>query len=80
MATQNRREYLTTTPIPKLIMTLAFPTIMSMLVTGIYNTADTFFVARVSNDPTVNTAATAAVSQNYVAAVCITPQKNVATR
>ena len=61
MATQNRREYLTTTPIPKLIMTLAFPTIMSMLVTGIYNTADTFFVARVSNDPTVNTAATAAV-------------------
>ncbi len=61
MQALNRREYLTTTPIPELILTLAFPTIMSMLVTGIYNTADTFFVARVSNDPTVNTAATAAV-------------------
>lgn len=61
MQALNRREYLTTTPIPELIMTLAFPTIMSMLVTGIYNTADTFFVARVSADPKVNTAATAAV-------------------
>lgn len=61
MQALNRREYLTTTPIPELILTLAFPTIMSMLVTGIYNTADTFFVARVSADPKVNTAATAAV-------------------
>ena len=32
-----------------------------MLVTAIYNTADTFFVARVSSDPVVNTAATASV-------------------
>jgi putative MATE family efflux protein len=61
MSTQNRREYFTTTPIPKLIMTLSFPTIISMLVTGIYNTADTFFVSRVSSNPEVNTAAMAAV-------------------
>ncbi|WP_022776005.1 MATE family efflux transporter [Butyrivibrio sp. AE2015] len=61
MATQNRREYLTTTPVPKLILSLSVPTIISMLVTAIYNTADTFFVARVSSDPMVNTAATAAV-------------------
>ena len=61
MATQNRREYLTTTPIPKLILSLSVPTIISMLVTAIYNTADTFFVARVSSDPVVNTAATASV-------------------
>jgi putative MATE family efflux protein len=61
MATQNRREYLTTTPVPKLILSLSVPTIISMLVTAIYNTADTFFVARVSSDPVVNTAATAAV-------------------
>ncbi len=61
MSTQNRREYFTTTPIPKLIMTLSFPTIISMLVTGIYNTADTFFVSRVSSNPEVNTAATASV-------------------
>ena len=61
MAAQNRREYLTTTPIPELILKLSVPTIISMLVTAIYNTADTFFVARVSSDPTVNTSATAAV-------------------
>ncbi|MBP3817338.1 MAG: MATE family efflux transporter [Butyrivibrio sp.] len=61
MATQNRREYLTTTPVPKLILSLSVPTIISMLVTAIYNTADTFFVARVSSDPVVNTAATASV-------------------
>ncbi|SFB97661.1 MATE family efflux transporter [Butyrivibrio sp. YAB3001] len=61
MATNNRREYMTTTPVPKLILTLAVPTIISMMVTAIYNTADTFFVARVSDDPIVNTSATAAV-------------------
>ena len=61
MAAKNRREYMTKTPVPKLILTLAVPTIISMMVTAIYNTADTFFVARVSDDPTVNTSATAAV-------------------
>ncbi len=59
--TTNRREYMTTTPIPKLILSLSVPTIISMLVTAIYNTADTFFVARVSHDPAINTAATASV-------------------
>ncbi len=58
---QNRREYLTETPVPKLILSLSVPTIISMMVTAIYNTADTFFVARVSSDPAVNTAATASV-------------------
>jgi putative MATE family efflux protein len=61
MAVKDRREYMTKTPIPKLILTLAVPTIISMMVTAIYNTADTFFVSRVSSDPTVNTAATASV-------------------
>ena len=61
MAVQNRREYLTTTPIPKLILSLSVPTIISMMVTAIYNTADTFFVARVSSDSAINTAATASV-------------------
>ena len=58
---RDRREYLTTTPVPKLILSLSVPTIISMLVTAIYNTADTFFVARVSDNPAVNTAATASV-------------------
>jgi putative MATE family efflux protein len=37
---------MTRTPIPRLIFTLAVPTIMSMLISAIYNTADTFFVSR----------------------------------
>lgn len=58
---KNRREYMTQTPVPQLILTLSVPTIISMMVTAIYNTADTFFVARVSDVPEINTSATAAV-------------------
>ncbi len=50
--TENRYEYLTQTPVPKLISRLAVPTILSMLVTGIYNAADTFFVGRISTQAT----------------------------
>ncbi|MBR4143796.1 MAG: polysaccharide biosynthesis C-terminal domain-containing protein, partial [Firmicutes bacterium] len=48
----DRHLYLTQTPVPKLICTLAVPTIISMLVTGIYNTADTYFVGRISTQAT----------------------------
>ena len=41
---QERYAYMTQTPIPKLIGSLAVPTIISMLVSNIYNMADTFFV------------------------------------
>ena len=37
---------MTQTPIPRLIAGLAVPTIISMLVTAVYNMADTFFVAQ----------------------------------
>ena len=37
---------MTETPIPKLVTSLAIPTIISMLVSSIYNMADTFFVAK----------------------------------
>ena len=49
---QNRYTYLTQTPVDKLILRLAVPTIISMLVTGIYNTADTYFVGRISTQAT----------------------------
>ena len=49
---------MTETPVPKLIMRLAVPTIISMLVTGLYNMADTYFVAQI---PDKGTQATAAV-------------------
>ena len=54
----DRYTYMTETPIQKLILSLAVPTIISMLVTGIYNSADTFFVGRI---PVNATGATAAV-------------------
>ena len=38
---------MTETPIPRLILSLAAPTILSMLITSIYNLADTFFVGRI---------------------------------
>ena len=37
---------MTETPIPNLVSRLAVPTIISMLVSSIYNMADTFFVAK----------------------------------
>ncbi len=37
---------MTTTPIPPLIVRLAIPSIISMLVTTLYNTADTWFVSQ----------------------------------
>ena len=40
------------TPIPKLVVTLSIPTIISMLVSSIYNMADTFFVGRLGTSAT----------------------------
>ena len=45
-ALQFRR--MTETPIPQLVLSLAAPTILSMLITSIYNLADTFFVGHIS--------------------------------
>ncbi len=46
-------------PVPKAVMTLAVPTILSSLVMVIYNMADTFFVGML-NDPIQNAAVTLA--------------------
>ncbi len=43
---------MTKTPVPQLILKLSVPTIISMLVTAIYNTADTFFVGKISTQAT----------------------------
>ncbi|MCR5045046.1 MAG: MATE family efflux transporter [Treponema sp.] len=48
-------KLMTTESIPRLIPRLAFPTLLSMLTTGIYNTADTYFVSQ------LGTSASAAV-------------------
>ena len=54
-STKDNYLYLTTTPVPRLIVSLAVPTIISMLVTSFYNMADTYFVGK------INTQSTAAV-------------------
>jgi len=41
-------EKMTKTPIPKLIIGLSIPTTISMLITNIYNMADTYFVSKIS--------------------------------
>lgn len=51
-ASEARRRLLTETPVPQLILKLAVPTILSMLVTALYNAADTFFVGRISTEAT----------------------------
>lgn len=56
--TEKRRNMMLNTPIPKLIPSMAIPTIIAMLVTAVYNLADTFFVS------SLGTGATAAVGVN----------------
>ena len=51
----DQRAKMLETPIPPLVCSLAVPTIISMLVTAIYNTADTYFVSQ------INTSASGAV-------------------
>ncbi len=55
MTREQRYRMMTETPVSRLIPRLAVPTIISMLVTSIYNMADTFFVSQ------INTSASAAV-------------------
>lgn len=47
------------TPIPKLVTSMAVPTVIGMLITVIYNTADTYFVSQ------INKSASAAVGAVY---------------
>ena len=42
-------DKMTKTPIPRLVLKLAVPAIISMLVTNIYNLVDTAFVGRFGN-------------------------------
>ena len=46
MEQNHQFQKMTKTPVGKLITTLSIPTIISMLVTAIYNMADTFFVSK----------------------------------
>ena len=49
MASFSERELFETVPVPRAVATLAIPTVISQVVTTIYNLADTFFVGQLGN-------------------------------
>ena len=55
----DKRELFERTPVPKALATLAIPTIISQLITMIYNLADTFFIGR-ANNPSMTAASSVA--------------------
>ncbi len=59
MKDASKTQLFENTPIPKAVMTLAIPTVISSLVMVIYNLADTYFVGML-NDPVQNAAVTLA--------------------
>lgn len=59
MTYEEKYKMMVETPVNKLIPRLAVPTIISMLITSIYNMADTFFVSQLS------TSASGAVGVNF---------------
>lgn len=59
MNNERKTELFESVPIPKAVMTLAVPTVISSLVMVLYNLADTFFVGMLNN-PTENAAVTLA--------------------
>ena len=46
--TERQFNKMTKTPVGKLIIMLGIPTTISMLITNIYNMADSFFVSKIS--------------------------------
>lgn len=59
MTNAQKTELFESAPVPKAVMTMAVPTIVSSLVMVIYNLADTYFVGML-NDPVQNAAVTLA--------------------
>lgn len=59
LSPEQQHARMTGEPIPKLILQMSLPTVISMLVTVIYNTADTYFVSQ------INKSASAAVGVFY---------------
>lgn len=47
---QSRRELFENAPIPKVVATMGIPAIISMLVTVIYNMADTYFIGQTNDE------------------------------
>lgn len=57
--TEDNYNFLTHAPVHRVVLSMAVPTIISMLVTSLYNMADTYFVGK------INTQCTAAVGVSF---------------
>lgn len=55
----NKYDFLTSAPVSNVVLKMAVPTIISMLITSLYNMADTYFVGQ------INTQCTAAVGISF---------------
>lgn len=62
----SEKELFEDLPVPKAVAMLAIPTIISQIVTMIYNLADTFFVGQIGNPYMV-----AAVSLFFPGSICL---------
>ena len=49
MTAEQKLTYMTETPLPRLVLLLSVPTIVSMLITSFYNMADTYFVGLIGS-------------------------------
>ena len=54
IARREREQFIkmTQTPIPKLVVSLGIPTTLNMMVTSLYNLADTYFVSGLGQEAT----------------------------
>jgi len=54
MTAEKRTEMMLNAPVSRVIPRLAIPTIISMLISSIYNMADTFFVSQIGRGSSLN--------------------------
>ena len=50
VTSESRAEQMLNEPVNRVIPRLAVPTIISMLITAVYNMSDTYFVSRISTE------------------------------
>lgn len=63
-----RRELMLKTPIPRLVIKMAVPTVIAMLITSIYNLADAYFVSGLGTSATAAVGVNTAIDQSIMMA------------
>ncbi|MDE6312705.1 MAG: hypothetical protein K2M46_03655 [Lachnospiraceae bacterium] len=58
----DKTELFTSTPVPRAVLALIIPTVISQLITVVYNMADTFFIGQLGDSNQVVAASLALIS------------------